>query len=75
MATYDYIVTGVEPEAAFRGAACSDADAWREAILFLSEMLREINVQEGGPFSLQVIVQSGGGEVCRVTACSLPGGV
>jgi len=53
MATYDFILSGVDAEMALQGAASTDAEAWREAILFLSEMLREKPVREGGAFSLQ----------------------
>ena len=70
MATYDFIVSGVDPEMAFQGAASTDAEAWREAILFLSEMLREQPVREGGAFSLEVIVRNDGREICRVGASS-----
>lgn len=68
MATYDFIVRGVDPETAHRGSASTDDEAWREAILFLSEMLREKPVREGGAFSLQVIVRNEGREICRVGA-------
>lgn len=70
MATYDFIVSGVDPEMALRGAASTDAEAWREAILFLSEMLREKPVREGGAFALEVIVCNDGREICRVGASS-----
>jgi len=69
MATYDFIVSG-DPEMALQGAASTDAEAWQEAILFLSEMLRERPVREGGVFSLEVIVRNEGREVCRVGASS-----
>ncbi len=68
MATYDYIVSGVDPEVALQGAASTDADARREAILFLSEMLREKPMREGGAFSLRIIVRHEGREVCQVGA-------
>lgn len=68
MATYDFIVSGVGPEMALQGAATTDAEAWREAILFLSEMLRDEPVQGDGAFSLQVIVRNEGREICRVSA-------
>ncbi len=68
MATYDYIVSGVDPELALQGVASTDADAWREAILFLSEMLREKPMREGGAFSLRIIVRHEGREICRVGA-------
>lgn len=68
MAIYDYIVSGVDPEVALQGAASTDADAWREAILFLSEMLREKPMREGGAFSLRIIVRHEGREICRVGA-------
>ena len=70
MATYDFIVSGVDPEMALQSAAPSDADAWREAVLFLSEILRERPVREGGAFSLEIIVRDEGREVCRVGASS-----
>lgn len=47
MATYDFIVSGVDPEMTLQSAASSDSDAWREAVLFLSEILRERPVREG----------------------------
>ncbi|HAL07573.1 MAG TPA: hypothetical protein DCP26_09525 [Brevundimonas sp.] len=68
MATYDFILSGVDAEMALQGAASTDAEAWREAILFLSEMLREKPVREGGSFSLQIIVRKEGREICRVGA-------
>jgi len=68
MATYDFILSGVDSEAPLQGAASTDAEAWREAILFLSEMLREKPVREGGVFSLQIIVRNEGREICRVGA-------
>jgi len=70
MATYDFIVSGVDPEMALQSAAPSDADAWREAVLFLSEILRERPVREGGAFSFEIIVRNEGREVCRVGASS-----
>lgn len=68
MATYDFILSGVDSETPLQGAASTDAEAWREAILFLSEMLREMPVREGGAFSLQIIVRNEGREICRVGA-------
>lgn len=68
MATYDFIVSGVDPEVSLQGAAATDAEAWQEAVLFLSEMLRENPMREGGAFSLQVIVRHDGREICRVGA-------
>lgn len=68
MATYDFILSGVDPEVSLQGAAATDAEAWREAVLFLSEMLRENPMREGGAFSLQVIVRHDGREICRVGA-------
>ncbi len=68
MATYDFILSGVDAEMALEGGASTDAEAWREAILFLSEMLREKPVREGGAFSLQIIVRKEGREICRVGA-------
>lgn len=70
MATYDYILTGMEPETTFHGAALSDADAWREAIMFMSEMLRENPIREGGAFCLQLIVKDGDREICRIGAAA-----
>ncbi|ANF54009.1 hypothetical protein NI454_08415 [Brevundimonas diminuta] len=70
MATYDFIVSGVDPEMALQSVASSDADAWREAVLFLSEILRERPVREGGAFLLEIIVRNEGREVCRVCASS-----
>lgn len=68
MATYDFILSGLDSEMPLQGAASTDAEAWREAILFLSEMLREKPVREGGAFSLQIIVRNEGREICRVGA-------
>ncbi|MNW10070.1 hypothetical protein D3C71_2072090 [compost metagenome] len=68
MTIYKYIVSGVEPEKTFRGAASSDAAARQEAVLFLSEILRETPLSEGGAFSLHVVVESEGREVCRLKA-------
>lgn len=68
MATYDFIVSGLDPVMALQGEAPTDAEAWREAILFLSEMLREKPIREGRAFSLQVIVRNEGREICRVGA-------
>lgn len=68
MASYDFVVSGIEPEMAFHGAASTDAEAWREAVLFLSEMLREKPVQDGGAFFLQVVVRNRGREICRLGA-------
>lgn len=70
MATYDFILSGVDPEMALQGAASTDAEAWREAVLFLSEILREKPAREGGVFSLEVVVRQEGREVCRVGASS-----
>jgi hypothetical protein len=67
MATYDFIVSGVDPETAHTGSASTDGEARREAVLFLSELLRE-TPGEGGAFSLQVIVRNEGREICRVSA-------
>lgn len=68
MATYDFILSGVDSEMRLQGAASTDAEAWRQAILFLSEMLREKPVREGGAFALQIIVRNEGREICRVGA-------
>lgn len=65
---YDFILSGLYPEMALQGEASSDAEARREAVLFLSEMLREKPLREGGAFSLQVIVRNEGREIGRVSA-------
>jgi hypothetical protein len=70
MATYDFILSGVDPEMALQGAASTDAEAWREAVLYLSEILSEKPAREGGVFSLEVVVRQEGREVCRVGASS-----
>ncbi|MND58626.1 hypothetical protein D3C80_497950 [compost metagenome] len=60
MATYDYTLRGPEPDMVLQGVSATDADARREAILFLSEMMREQPIRDGGAFALEVVVSRSG---------------
>lgn len=66
MARYDYLVTGVDPEMVLEGEAASDAEAWRAAVILVSEIMREPPVLRGGPFALHVVVTAEGRKVCSV---------
>lgn len=68
MATYDYTLRGPEPEMVLQGVSATDGDARREAIMFLSEMMREQPIRDGGAFALEVVVSRSGIEICRVAA-------
>ena len=51
-----------------QGVSATDGDARREAIMFLSEMMREQPIRDGGAFALEVVVRCAGREICRVEA-------
>ncbi len=48
--------------------SATDAEARREAIMFLSEVMREQPIRDGGAFALKVVVSRSGIEICRVAA-------
>ena len=71
MTVYDYLVTGVEPEMVLEGEALSDAHAWRDAVMLVSEIMREKPVLESGSFNVKVEVRTPAGRsVCCVEARS-----
>lgn len=71
MTVYDYLVTGVEPEMVLEGEASSDTGAWRDAVMLVSEIMRERPVLESGSFRVRVEVKTQAGRsVCCVEAHS-----
>lgn len=74
MTVYDYLVTGVDPEMVLEGEAPSDAGAWRDAVMLVSEIMREKPVLESGSFTVKVEVKTQAGRsVCCVEARSQNG--
>lgn len=68
MARYEYVLTQNGIETVQSGGAASDAEARREAILFLSEVLRETGLADE-PVNLRVMARTARGRhVCRVDA-------
>ncbi|MNN80283.1 hypothetical protein D3C81_1970000 [compost metagenome] len=74
MTVYDYLVTGVEPEMVLEAEAPSDVGAWRDAVMLVSEIMREKPVLESGSFTVKVEVKTQAGRpVCCVEARSQNG--
>jgi hypothetical protein len=69
MASYQYTVTGVDPPMRLSEQASDHAAARQEAVLFLSELLRDLAVSDRDGSDVRVEVHGPEGDlVCVATA-------
>lgn len=73
MDNYEYIVTGQGSEDPVAGNATSDAEAYQEAILFLSELMQEKCTAQPFPLKISVLARRRGGPaVWRIQTHATP---
>lgn len=71
MASYQYTVTGVGSPMSLSGQASDDVAAKREAVLFLSELLRDLAVSKRGGSVIRVEVRAPQGDLVYVATANL----
>lgn len=75
MAAYQYTVTGVEPPMSLSEQAPDNAAARQEAVLFLSELLRDLAVSKRDGSGVRVEVHGPDGDLVCVVAAQITVGV
>ncbi len=74
MASYQYTVTGVEPSMSLSEQASDHAAARQEAVLFLSELLRDLAVSKRDGSGVRVEVRGPEGDLVCVASAQITAG-
>lgn len=70
MTAYRYTVTGIAPPTHLTAEAADDRSAHRDAVRFLSELLRDLAVADGDSSGVRVEVRSAAGDLLGYAAAS-----
>lgn len=66
MSSYEYILTEGDAVTRHSGGAGSDLDAWREAVIFYGELLRETTLVTGATEVKLDVISPDGRTVCTI---------